>query len=111
MIFLTLACKNNCKELDSFEGLILVYDEYSCPKCLTQAIDYLKNLKETNEFKLIVIAPNSFSKKKLNIIFRDYNPEKILEGLSANLDCMMENKNTSLYIKKNNKIEKVKDFN
>lgn len=107
---MTLACQNNCKELDSFEGLILVYDEYSCPKCLTQVIDYLDNLKENNEFKLIVIAPNSFSKQKIKLLFGKYEPQEVLEGVGTNLDCMMENKNTSLYIRRNNKIEKVKDF-
>jgi hypothetical protein len=71
----------------------------------------LNALKKSSDFRLIVIAPNSFSKKKLTIIFRDHNPEKILEGVEDNLNCMIKNKNTSLFIKSNNKIEKVKDFN
>lgn len=109
MTFLTLACQSNCKKLKSFEGIILVYDEYSCPKCLNQALEYLNILKETNEFELFVLAPNSFSQKKLSILFREYKPLKILYGVEAELDCGMK-KNTSLYIRNKDHIRILMDF-
>lgn len=112
LIFLILVNSScgDCKEIEDYEGLILIYDELNCHSCLSKAKAFTDSIVNDSHQEYILYLINQVSKRKIELEFREYSPNLIIQENDNPLECLKQYPRVSLVFKNGSEFSLVKNF-